>query len=172
MDHVNNNILKYLTNPIYQSSKNITENNDINEDDKLFYKKRILSMGKDIYSGTYIDNNLNKTYNDFIALAINYCKELDKKDILQEEYNMLNTNTKQTKLLHDNSFNIHETNNIIFNGNTPDVNTLDKFITIKSNTSNESKFIPKKREINLKQHKLKKKGLNNKEKKKKKDKIS
>ena len=39
MSKINNDILKYLTNPIYQSNNNIEELT-INNEDKDFYRKR------------------------------------------------------------------------------------------------------------------------------------
>lgn len=102
MSKINNDILKYLTNPIYQSNNNIEELT-INNEDKDFYRKRILSMSKNIYSGVHYENNLNKAYNDFVFLAINYCKLTDKKDLLQEEYDIIAKQENNIVIPNDNS---------------------------------------------------------------------
>ena len=172
MSKTNGDILKYLTNPIYQSNNNIT-NNNISDEDKEFYRKRVLLIGKEIYSGISYDNTLNKAYEDFIYLAINHCKITDTKDIIQEQYDMLTTadnkvNNKTNNTI-DTSFNINKTNDIVFNSKTVNNTNLDTFLHIKKPPVQDN-FIPQQKNINLKTSKLKKKGL--KEKKSKKDKIS
>jgi hypothetical protein len=174
MSKTNGDILKYLTNPIYQSSNN---NNNIdkiiNDEDKEFYRKRVLLIGKEIYSGFQYDDTLNKAYEDFIYLAINYCKITDTKDILQEEYDISGNVYNTTNYLTDTSFNINKTNDIVFSSKIVNNTSLDSFLNIKKNTT-QDKFIPQQKQINLKTSKLKKKGLkdkkNKKDKKDKKDK--
>ena len=171
MSKMNNDILKYLTNPIYQRNNNNIEELTINNEDKDFYRKRILSMSKNIYSGVHYDDNLNKAYNDFVFLAINYCKLTDKKDLLQEEYDIIAKQENNIVIPNDNSFNLTESNHMVFRSKKENPNTLDTFIHIKNNTQKD-KFIPQQKKINLKQEKLKKKGIKDKKHKKdKKDKI-
>ena len=138
MNNINNDILQYLTNPHYHySNNNIDNNNNINEYDKKFYRKRILSMGKEIYACNHITENINKAYDNYIYLAVNYCKMIDKKEIIQSDYIDLDNNNTNTL---DISFNINDTNNIIIN-NKPNEITLDKFVNIKSKPS--STFVPR-----------------------------
>tara|TARA_B100000530_G_scaffold335136_1_gene286493 strand:- start:573 stop:1106 length:534 start_codon:yes stop_codon:yes gene_type:complete len=177
MSKTNNDILKYLTNPIYQNTKNnnINNINNISDEDKDFYRKRVLLLGKEIYSGIHYDDTLNKTYEDFIYLAINYCKVTDTKDILQEEYDKLNNvnnvNNKTNNAI-DTSFNINKTNDIVFNSKTVNNTNLDTFLHIKKPPIKDN-FIPQQKNINLKTSKFKKKGIKEKKSKKdKKDKIS
>jgi len=174
MSKTNGDILKYLTNPIYQSNNNIT-NNNISDEDKEFYRKRVLLIGKEIYSGVSYDNTLNKAYEDFIYLAINHCKITDTKDIIQEQYDMLsNVNNKVNNTI-DTSFNINKSNGIVFNSKTVNNTNLDTFLHIKKNPVKDN-FIPQQKNINLKTSKFKKKGIkekkSKKDKKDKKDKIS
>ena len=153
MNNINNDILKYLTNPHYQySNNNIEQNNNINDNDKKFYRKRILSMGKEIYGGKDIDDTINKAYDNYVYLAINYCKMLDKKDIIQSEYSDLDFDYT-SKL--DISFNINDTNNIIIN-NKPNEITLDNFVNITSKTHDT--FVPRKRNNYVKQNETKTKA--------------
>ena len=172
MSTTSGDILKYLTNPIYQSgnNNNIT-NNKISPEDKEFYRKRVLLIGKEIYSGIHYDDTLNKAYEDFIYLAINHCKITDTKDILQEEYDMLTNVDNNVNNKTDISFNIHKTNDIVFYSKTMNNTNLDSFLNIKKPLI-EDNFIPQQKKINLKTNKLKKKGLKDKKSKKdKKDKI-
>lgn len=176
MSKTNGDILKYLTNPIYQSNNNNITNNNISDEDKEFYRKRVLLIGKEIYSGISYDNTLNKAYEDFIYLAINHCKITDTKDIIQEQYDMLTTadnkvNNKTNNTI-DTSFNINKTNDIVFNSKTVNNTNLDTFLHIKKPPVQDN-FIPQQKNINLKTSKFKKKGLKEKKSKKdKKDKIS
>ena len=176
MSKTNCDILKYLTNPIYQSNNNNITNNNISDEDKEFYRKRVLLIGKEIYSGIRYDNTLNKAYEDFIYLAINHCKITDTKDIIQEQYDMFTTvdnkvNNKTNNTI-DTSFNINKTNDIVFNSKTVNNTNLDTFLNIKKPAVQDN-FIPQQKNINLKTSKLKKKGLKEKKSKKdKKDKIS
>jgi len=171
MSKTNGDILKYLTNPIYQSNNNNNNNNitnnNISGEDKDFYRKRVLLIGKEIYSGISYGDTLNKTYEDFIYLAINHCKITDTKDILQEEYDMLTNVDNNVNNKTDISFNITKTNDMAFYSKTMNNTNLDTFLNIRKPPI-EDNFIPQQKKINLKTSKFKKKGL--KEKKNKKDK--
>jgi hypothetical protein len=160
-DIVNRDILKYFSNPSYQTNKD-NEVPEINAEDKKFYRKRVLAMGKEIYSGSKYDDNINKAYDSFISLAINHCKIIDLRDILQADY-PINTESPNSQI--SSNFDISHTNTSVMRQNKPTNKTLDGFVKITTKT--ENKFIPTQRNVNLKQNKLKTKGI----KKKKKDKI-
>ena len=119
-------------------------------------------MGKDIYSGKHYDDNVNKSFESFISLAINHCKIIDKRDLLQEEYPSISQSDNKTPL---ETFDINDTNNFLMRQPPPKEKTLDTFVKVTTK-NNEDNFIPKQRKVNLKQKKLKTKGIN----KKKKDK--
>ena len=160
-DIVNKDILKYFSNPSYQTIKD-TDVCEINPEDKKFYRKRVLAMGKEIYSGTSYDDNINKSFDNFISLAINHCKIIDMRDILQEDYPE-HTENPNSQVADD--FDINNTNTGVMRKNKPSSNPLNGFVKITTNS--ENKFIPTQRSVNLKQDKLKTKRI----KKKKKDKI-
>lgn len=159
-DIVNRDILKYFSNPSYQTNK---DNNVpiINSEDKKFYRKRVLAMGKEIYAGTNYDENINKAFDNFISLAINHCKIIDMRDILQADYPP-NTDKPNSQISDD--FDINDTNTGVMRKTKPSNKPLDGFVKITTKT--ENKFIPTQRKVDLKQDKLKTKGI----KKKKKDK--
>ena len=169
-DIVNRDILKYFSNPSYQTNK---DNNVpiINPEDKKFYRKRVLAMAKEIYAGTNYDGtnydgtnydeNINKAFDNFISLAINHCKIIDMRDILQADYPP-NTDKPNSQISDD--FDINDTNTGVMRKNKPSNKPLDGFVKITTKT--ENKFIPTQRKVDLKQDKLKTKGI----KKKKKDK--
>jgi|TARA_B110000285_G_scaffold231829_1_gene301414 hypothetical protein len=158
METVNKDILKYFSNPSYQTIKS-SDIAEINQDDKKFYRKRVLAMGKDIYAGNHYNDILNESFDNFIYLAINHCQMIDKRDLLQEDYPNVDVKKGNTETLND--FDMDNTNNDVMRHNKPRGKTLDGFVTITSTTT-ENKFIPIHRKVNLKQDKLKTKGIKSK----------
>tara|TARA_B100000530_G_C15850919_1_gene445264 strand:+ start:439 stop:933 length:495 start_codon:yes stop_codon:yes gene_type:complete len=159
--NVKNDIIKYFGNPLYQTNS-YTNTPDINEEDKKFYRKRVLAMGKEIYSGKHYNEIVNQSFENFISLAISHCQMIDKRDLLQEDYPPITTKANKTI---PGNFNINDTNEFIMRHSPPKEKTLDTFVKVTTQT-NEDNFIPKERKVDLKQKKLKTKGIN----KKKKDK--
>tara|TARA_B110000114_G_scaffold145175_1_gene154177 strand:- start:2256 stop:2798 length:543 start_codon:yes stop_codon:yes gene_type:complete len=155
METINKDILKYFSNPSYQTI-NETETMEINPDDKKFYRKRVLAMGKEIYADKHYNDILNKAFDNYISLAINHCQLIDKRDLLQEDYP--EEIAKETTQLGVNNFDIDTMNNNVMRHNKPKDKTLDGFVTVTS-TIMENKFIPIQRKVNLKQDKFKTKGI-------------
>jgi|MEHZ01.4.fsa_nt_MEHZ011314470.1_2 hypothetical protein len=155
METVNKDILKYFSNPSYQANKD-SEILEINPDDKKFYRKRVLAMGKEIYSDKHYNDILNKAFDNFISLAINHCQMIDKRDMLQEDYPAVIA--KETNHTDVNNFDMDSMNNNVMRHNKPKDKTLDGFVTVTSTTT-ENKFIPIQRKVNLKQDKFKTKGI-------------
>lgn len=141
-----------------------------------FYKHRILDETK-----KFLKNSKDKdgacddevTYEAFKAYSIkmiNYFKKIDTIDIIQDDYLCLNTLEKElgeenkeddTRELNKEEI-IEKANILISNTKTIPVN-LDKFVIkrkIKNNEQQQAEDnIPKKKEINLDDPKLKKKGI-------------
>ena len=159
----NNTTLKYLTNPIYQNSIVNNKENKIKycKDNFKFYKKRVLSLTKEMFHNKYPSLYLKSVFINYVNLIIDYLITIDKTDIIQNEYSDLVNNI-------DNSLNITSDNDInelfynmeyINQKNTDINNTLDNFVI--KNTKNHDKEIvlPKKISLNLKTEELKIKGL-------------
>ena len=153
--------LAFLSNPLYQS--NIDKQNQIMPDkiEQKFYRKRILSLHKDMLRGAIPNETIKYMHDNYVLSIINYFKMIDKKDILQEEYDNLIIESKDT----NNDFDIKRADTLLMEEQIP---TLDKFV--KSIKFKDDPIPPKQKNINLKTDKFRTKGV--KYKKSKKENIS
>ena len=84
--------LEYLINPdLFNKHIIKSKNIDIKEfeNDKQFYRKRIVGLVKEMLKGNFENNNLKDNFNSYIESLIIYFKEIDRKDLLQEYYCLL-----------------------------------------------------------------------------------
>jgi len=172
--YINNITLEYLLNPnLYEKIND--QKNDVNQllllEDIIFYKQRICKLTKDMCKGNYTNNNLKNIFINYASTIVYYLKQLDEKDILQSEYDNMETLDNSNIELNDISNSNYLTNNIIDTNNLiinkPKIsNNLDNFIK-KVNIVSTEKIIPKKRIINIKDHDHKIKGVKTKNKKEK-----
>ena len=167
--------LRYLVNPNYNSTAGAISNKSIDSNeieqfriDKKFYRKRILAITKQLFRKNNIPDHINELHNNYIKQLVEYFKITDKTDIVQEEYNDM-TDDELNDATSDNidsTQTVSNANKEIFNINEP-VPTMEKYISIKK-VSNNNIVPPKKKDIDLKNPKLRTKGISSKEKKKKK----
>lgn len=153
----------------------------MNNEDYKFYKKRILKLFKEIHSGSEeidIPQDIKYGYDIFIKSSIQYFKMIDENDLLQEEYEDMNSideymcdlsNIKMDNQSEEmNLDNINLERDILFMRSVKmDLqHNLDKFVKRKTTKKEEHIIIPKMREIDLQNPKLKdkelKKNINNK----------
>ena len=89
--------LEYLTNPYYQNVLNarnkkntfIKKDDEVNKKDISFYRKRIVALTKDMLKGIeppFPNKDVKIIYEDYVRNLINYFKIIDRKDILQDQY--------------------------------------------------------------------------------------
>jgi hypothetical protein len=155
MSNINELTLKYLTNPsemnrIYKdTSFNIIDKNDFE-----FYKARIFKLTKDILKDKEVDKKINNGFMNFAKLCIEHFKFIDKRDIIQNEYDDIKKNKSES-----NGFNINESNSIIMKKPEFKKVKITDQIPIKTNIKPDSVIMPKKRVFNLKDPKLKRKGI-------------
>ena len=150
--------ISYLTNPSYQPglAKKMPEISQNNKEDIKFYRKRIISLMKDMLKGATPAQELKKIHDSYVLSIIEYFKMTDTRDILQEEYED-DDETGANELICENS-NLDEVNKSIMK--QPKISTtLDNFITSKTIKIKETTPLPKKKEINLHNIELKRKGL-------------
>ena len=94
--------------------------------------------------------------------AIHYFKTIDNNDLIQSEYNDLETpNDNCSYNLPDVSLNTTnvEADKLLMRSIKNDIYTLDKYVTKTIIKKNDETIMPKQKEINLKDEKLKIKGL-------------
>jgi len=178
-----NAILEYLTNPVYYNSVKKTNNkinNKNNKEDIRFYRKRIISLTKEMFKGVFPNETLKKIYENYTNSIISHFKIIDTKDILQDEYKLINNennhnlevmNNDNSSMSHIEEYNtntIGEANNNIMK-KIVILPNLDNYV-IKKKTKKENELVlPIKKDINLHCPTLKTKGLVKKDKNDKKD---
>jgi len=117
-----------------------------------FYKKRILSSTKDFFKGKSLNNNIDKIFNEYCHTLIQYFENLDTNDILQKDYESIdNSILKEYTEMEENP------DELLFKEAPIKTLTLNNFV--KKNKSKEKIFVPERKDINLKDPILKRKGL-------------
>lgn len=155
MNNINEITLQYLTNPIGMNRiYKDTSFNKINKEDFEFYKARIFKITKDILKDKEVDKKINNGFMNFAKICIEHFKFIDKRDIIQNEYDAIEKQKKE-----NSDFNIDESNNIIMKKPEFKKVKITDQIPIKTNIKPETVVMPKKRIINLKDPKLKRKGI-------------
>jgi len=152
-----------------------------NEKDKKFYKKRIYDLTRRLlikktdatYDLELIPAHIINAFEIFCKTSIDYFKNLDKSDILQEDYvglfpNYVDNEMKEEEEELENGENseikiiTQECIDNLFYGkiNKAEPNSLEKIVkrTILFNNENEV-VLPRKKKINLKDPSLKNKGI-------------
>ena len=169
--------LNFFTNPSYMNRinkfSNSKINKNLNEENIKFYKKRIISLFKDILKGTEssnCSNDIKHIHDMFVSASIKYFEIIDKRDIIQGNQqgdnkvcdmsnNTLNENMDDIDISNINT--IDDANSIMMRKKV-EVSNLDNYI-INNTPSDESndikKIIPIKLDIDLKNPALRTKGV-------------
>ena len=162
--------LEFLTNPLY-SKKNTGAYIEpiITKDDRSFYRKRIVSITKDMLKGEYICANLEKIHNEYIKSLIHHFKTTDEFEIMQSEYK---THVDSSGQVHDLSGQVHDLSveehnqhqeqpqiNAVMMKNTNKRVSLDNFVMKKAIHIKQSIPAPKIKEINVNTPAHKVKGI-------------
>jgi hypothetical protein len=136
----------------------------INNNDKKFYRKRICNLTKELFKEENSNNippDIKYVFDNYIKICINYFKLMDRSDIIQEEYKELKETTEESFVTDEE---LSQSNALLMR--SVKVNPgLDNFVTVKMTKQQDEIIIPQQRDINLRDPKLKKKGIAAKEKK-------
>ena len=88
--------LQYLTNPDkltkLMQKKNLQQ---IPRNDLDFYKKRIFQLTKDMLRGEKINTKVNKAFVNYAQICIDHFKFMDKMELIQNDYKILNPPLKK-----------------------------------------------------------------------------
>ncbi len=143
-EYINSITLEYLLNPILyekiRDQKNISDN--LIFKDIKFYRKRICQLTKDMCKGDYVNDNLKTLFLNYATTIVYYLKQVDEKDIFQEDYTGLNMAISEIDISNTN-FDNDDVDNLLLNKPKP-VNNLDNFVK-KINIEQEEKIIPQRR---------------------------
>ena len=154
--YINNITLEYLLNPaLYERLNCINNNEQVILEDIQLYRKRICQLTKDMTKGSYINDNIKKSFINYADTLIYHLKHIDEKDILQSDYDNLDICDSSNNIC-DSSNNICDSeesknfNDILMN--KPLTNNLDAFV-VKTNTKTINNFIPQQKLVNTKNSK-------------------
>lgn len=160
--------LEFLTNPLY-SKKNTGAYIEpiITKDDRSFYRKRIVSITKDMLKGEYVCANLEKIHNDYIKSLIHHFKTTDEFEIMQSEYK---THVDSSGQVYDLSGQVYDLSVEEHNQQQQQINavmmkhtnkrvSLDNFVLKKAIHIKQLIPAPKKKEINVNTPAHKVKGI-------------
>ena len=146
--------LLYLTNDRIRTRVENLENG-INKEDLKFYRKRILQQTKNYLREGRLEGSIDRAFDNYVDKLIEYYKFIDKKEIIQKEYeNMKGNSVKKIK-----EINLLEEDKKIMKEVEPQVKTIKDFITVVVEKPKRKHVIPKIKEFNLKKDELRFKGL-------------
>ena len=164
--------LEYLTNPVYYHI--MVKNNKQKSEEKCaeykadvrFYKKRIISLFKDMVKDAAVPiKDLKIQHDGYIQSLINYFKMVDHKDIIQEQY-LKEEEEEEEEGPHLIDLAEHtaeyEINNDKLFRKTVTVSNLDNYVIIttpEEGLVSDTRIIPLKMEIDLHRADLKMKGV-------------
>jgi hypothetical protein len=175
-NNADNATLAFFSNPLYLekiNKKKITKTEDYKNHIK-FYRKRIISLFKEMIKDEPSTRELKEVHDLFIIKAIHHFQMVDKKDIIQgmhihgqsepiqSELEQQQSDLSPEDSLNDDNLTIQEANDKMMK-KTINVASLDNYVVINHDaSSNEIRFIPMKMEIDLKNPELKNKGVKSK----------
>ena len=146
--------LLYLTNDRARRRVASLENG-VNKEDLKFYRKRILQQTKDYLREGRLESSIDRAFDNYADKLMEYYKFIDKKEIIQKEYENMEENSsvavKDIDLLVENKKMMKEVE--------PPVKTIKDFITVVAEKPKKKRIIPKVKEFNLKKDELRIKGL-------------
>jgi len=101
---VNYVTLEYMVNSDHYEKylkKNKLDHDNVLKKEKKFYKKRIISITKELLHNEIKDETLINSFNTFAKACIMYFKFKDKSDIIQQDYIDLSLNTNNSNITSD-----------------------------------------------------------------------
>ena len=146
--------LLYLTN-CRMKNKMGNLDNGVNKEDLKFYRKRILQQTKNYLREGRLESSIDRAFDNYVDKLIEYYKFIDKKEIIQKEYENID-NDKGKKI---RNIDIFEENKKIMKEVEAPVKTIKDFVTVVTEKPKKKRIIPKVKQFNLKKDELRIKGL-------------
>ena len=149
-----------------QYNKYVKERTDkiINKKDRKFYRKRIVTLTKELLSEEdkpQLFPDVKNAFNQYINASIQYFKTLDTNDIIQEDYKDFHLDSFPFPLdnSNDNVYDKENTDKLMMRTIKIDKPSLENFIKRKSLVPPVKPIIPLCKDINLRDPILKTKGV-------------
>ena len=168
--NINQITLRYFTNPTYQPSILGNSSDSISNEDIRFYRKRIISLTKDLFRQPAPNESIKDAFYGYIVSAINHLKMVDTHDVLQTEYVDMSaavalSASTTSSYFDDDSKDILDEANSSMMKQIQYGNTLDSFVTSTRSKNNDVIPPPKLKCVNLQAPELKINGVKRKKKK-------
>ena len=165
-EYVNQVTLECLMNKdTYKKYVATKKKNVVNKKDQKFYRRRILSLTKELLYPEESADKLNVPHPNIVSLfqiyskaCIDHFKTLDKNDIIQEDYVSLTTETAEMSA-DDIKTQSDIDQQFMRSIQVREPNTLDKFVKRSTTAPKEEPILPKQKDINLRDPALKNKGI-------------
>jgi hypothetical protein len=143
--------------------KNNLDHDSVLKKEKRFYRKRIISMAKDILfnNNSGQDEEILNAFNTYARMCISYFKFKDTMDTIQGEYTNINIADGADGAdadMTDIDLDISEANKLFMRQMEKKVLTLDNFV-IKTTPPPDEMVVPQTKDFNLKDPKYKKKDI-------------
>ena len=142
--------------------KNNLDHDSVLKKEKRFYRKRIISMAKDILfnNNAEQDEVILNAFNIYARACISYFKFKDTMDTIQGEYTNMNIadGADADADMTDIDLDISEANKLFMRQMEKKVLTLDNFV-IKTAPPQDEMVVPQTKDFNLKDPKYKKKDI-------------
>jgi len=157
--------LGYLTNKkIYEKICNHPLLIESYNKDKKFYKKRIHNLHRNLMNNNQIyPDFLQKAFDNYMKLSIEYFKMIDHTDIIQEDYiglQLLEEEIPDDEEQQEVTETYNESYKSLYMNTPQTIPTLDNFVKIIKKTEDKNPmYVPQQKEINLNNPELKKKGI-------------
>ena len=144
----------------------------VNKKDQKFYRRRILSLTKELLypeeiatttkpttaTTTTNDPNIVGLFQIYSRACIEHFKTLDKNDIIQEDYSTLTQETAEMSI-EDIKTQAEIDQQFMRSIHVKEATTLDKFVKRNTPVPKEDPILPKQKDINLRDPALKNKGI-------------
>ena len=128
--------LLYLTNA--STLKGITAKQKLayTKADLSLYRKRIFEQTRDILIGKKVEKDIYNAFNEYVGVSISHFKFLDKKEIIQKDYE--NIKKKAQKVNH---LNYGEVNKLVYKNEKPTHYKITDCIKVKRKSKLKKKMI-------------------------------
>ena len=149
-------LLYFTNNNVYKQVDKKEEENPNDEEDIKFYRKRILHLTKQLLKNEIKTTpSIKASFNDYINQVIMDFKFIDKKELLQKEYEDIKIESHKPK----EDFKLQVENEKLIKKKTVKPKTMSDFI-VQKNKKIKKYIPPKVKKYDIKTEDFKKKGIN------------
>lgn len=147
-------------------NRSVINQSTSNKKDKKFYRRRISDLTKKLLQPPSeegipkISPDIQYSFDMYIKACIEYFKNIDKADILQEDYKDLLDIDAKNEINIDNVQGVEQADQLMMRSiKIREPNNLEKLVTRKSLAPQNTIVPPQQKDINLKDPLLKNKGI-------------